>query len=75
MKCFGSRALGMIVWLLTAIGCIHIGLMAMGHDLLMMVGMHHMGQIIGYIFGIAGVLSLVMFVMSLTKDHCDCDCK
>jgi len=64
--------LGQVVWLLTAIGSIHLGLIGLGFNFLnlpfiqenlamLIVPLH-------YVFGVAGVLSLVMMMQS-------CACK
>jgi len=58
--------LGQVVWLLTALGSIHLGLIGLGFNFLnlpfiqenlamLIVPLH-------YVFGVAGVLSLVMMM-------------
>ena len=53
--------LGTAVWLITALGCIHFGLVALGHDPLLMLNMADLSRYVGMAFGLAGVASLAMF--------------
>lgn len=64
-------------WLITALGSLHVGLQELGYNLLshpMLMGSSH---IFGYVFGLAGLVSLVMFVMHCCGEHmCNCsNCK
>ena len=47
-----------LVWLLTALGCIHIGLNVMGYDLLGMVGLSNLTKTLEYVFGVAGAICI-----------------
>jgi hypothetical protein len=73
MKTPLMRSCGAAVWLITALGCIHLGLMAMGYNPIETLGLQNMAKVIGYIFGIAGVASLIMFFMGgCCGGHCSC---
>lgn len=61
-----------IVGIITAIGAITLGLSAMGHDLLGMIGLAAHAKMIHYLFGISGVISLVL--LFTCKDKC-CEVK
>ncbi len=63
---------GSIVWLLTAVGCIHLGLVAFGYDLLTMMSMSQWAHYCGILFGVAGVASLILFFMG--GGGCGCGC-
>lgn len=65
----GSKVIGMIVWLITALGAINWGLVPMGHDIFGMAFMQNMASLIKplqYIIGVSGVVSLVMFFGACT---------
>lgn len=67
----GMYALTAAVWIITAIGSLHVGLMAMGYNMLHMQFLAGLARPIEYIFGIAGVLSLILFVVHGSCCHCD----
>jgi len=58
--------LGQTVWLLTALGSIHLGLIGLGFNVLTMPFVQeNLAMLIvplHYVFGVAGVLSLVMMM-------------
>ena len=66
---------GSIVWLVTALGCVQHGLLALGYDPFTMMGMAHWAKYVLIIYGIAGVISLLMFFMSGGNccGSCSCD--
>lgn len=75
MKSPLMRFVGMLVWLLTALCALHEGLMALGYDLYSYVGLTahpEAAKIVSYVFGVAGLISLVMFVGALTCRGCGC---
>ena len=47
----------------SAIGATYVGLLALGYDVLSMIGLGAYSQIIMLLFGVCGVLSLVMMFM------------
>lgn len=59
---------------LSSLAAIHQGLMAIGYNGLEVLKLHAYAQPLGYIFGIAGVISLVMLCMWCMKGHCDSSC-
>ncbi len=63
MRSPAMKIVASVVWALTAIGCIHIGLLALNYNFLSMAPLVHFARPLEYIFGIAGVISLVLFVM------------
>lgn len=58
-----------IVNVVTAVGSLHLGLQAVGYDLPMMLGRGDLGHVLGYVFGIAGVASIVMLFTCKHKCH------
>lgn len=65
----GSKAIGMVVWLITAIGAINWGLVPMGYDLFGMSFMQNMPGLmkpLQYIVGVSGLVSLIMFFGACT---------
>jgi len=68
-----SPALKM-VWdvavVLSALCAIHVGLVELGFDVMAMGGLTELKMYVNYIFGIAGVTTLVLFIMGLVTD-CD----
>ena len=66
--------LGQAVWLLTAIGSIHLGLIGLGFNFLNMPFIQeNLAAFIiplHYVFGVAGVLSLVMMMQSCSGGTC-----
>lgn len=78
MGSHGGKLVAHIVWFVTAIGAIHLGLMAAGYNLIDTLHLGHLARTIDYIFGIAGVLSLIMLVMCMTSSccrACGADCR
>ena len=69
MKSQGMKLFHHVVCFLTALAAIHVGLMAMGYNLLGMGFLVQFAKPIDYIFGLAGVAAVVMFFM-----HIFCDC-
>ena len=62
---------------LSSLAAIHQGLLAVGYNVLDVLRLHEHAQVLGYIFGIAGVISLVMLCMWCMKSHCNgasCHC-
>lgn len=57
---------------LSSLAAIHLGLMSIGYDALTVFRLHEYTQYLGYIFGIAGVISLVCLCMWCMKHHCNC---
>jgi uncharacterized membrane protein YuzA (DUF378 family) len=75
-----GKILGNVAWLVTALASINLWLNRWGYDFfrtdLMQIKMPWLQAPLYCIIGIAGILSLVMFVMSLTKSGCQCpECK
>ena len=70
------RALGMIVWIITAIGALNWGLDALGYNLFNLhfieANLAHLIMPFKYIFGICGALSIVMFVQHLVNHDDKC---
>jgi len=66
--------LGQLVWLLTALGSIHLGLIGLGFNILempfFMDNLAMLDKPIHYLFGVAGVLSLVMMVQGCSEGKC-----
>ena len=59
------RFVGMFVWLLTALCGLYVGLLALGYDLFGYVGLAthpEAAKIVSYVFGVAGLISLLMFI-------------
>lgn len=57
---------------LSALAGICQGLMALGYDVLSMVKLQEHARIVGCIFGVAGVITLVMLIMWCMSHHCAC---
>lgn len=57
---------------LSALAGIHQGLMALGYNVLPMIKLQEYSHIINYVFGVAGVITLVMLVMWCVSHHCEC---
>jgi uncharacterized membrane protein YuzA (DUF378 family) len=79
MKSPMMRIVGHAVWLLTALAGIHLGLKAMGYNLMessfVQMNMNWIVMPLYYLFGIAGVASLIMFFIACSKGHnCSCGC-
>lgn len=80
MNSAGMKWFGWLIWLLTALGSIHLGLLALHYDLIEKFGLRQWDTYLAYIFGIAGVLSLLMMVKHIYycsghHDNCNCNCK
>lgn len=70
------KILGMTTWVITALCALHVGFQALGYDLLMRLGLEGNPMVnlyAQYIVGIAGIISLIMFIMALTCGGC-CGC-
>jgi uncharacterized membrane protein YuzA (DUF378 family) len=59
---------------LSSLAAIHQGLVAVGYNALDVLKLHEYSQPLGYIFGIAGITSLVMLCMWCMKSHCGAAC-
>lgn len=59
---------------LSSLAAIHQGLVAVGYNALDVLRLNEHAQMLGYIFGIAGVISLVMLCMWCMKNHCSASC-
>ncbi len=71
------KPLLIVVYLITALGAINIGLTALGHDFFelpfVMERLHQLIMPLKYIIGVSGVISLVMLLL---PHHCsDNGCK
>jgi len=64
--------LGQAVWLITALGCVHLGLIGLDINVLTYLPMNVETLIrpIHYVFGVAGILSLVMMMQSCSGGTC-----
>ncbi len=60
-----------ISMLICSLAAIHMGLMEMGYNLIDTMKLAEYARPLGYIVGIAGVISLVMLILWCTKSHCD----
>lgn len=77
-----KRFFANITWLITALGAIHLGLVALGYDIfthsLFATTLHGWVVPIHYVIGIAGIFSLVMYFSAMTCSYCDksgnCSC-
>lgn len=58
--------------LISSLAAIHMGLMEMGYNLVDTMKLAEYSRPLGYIVGIAGVISLVMLLMWCMKPHCGC---
>lgn len=75
MKSPVVKFVGMITWLITAVCALHVGMQALGHDLFMRFGLEANPMVnlyAQYVCGVAGAISLVMYVMALTCKNCCC---
>jgi len=72
------RVLGLVVWLLTAIGALNWGLEALGYNIFNMnfIEMNLASAImpLKYIIGIAGLISLLMLIEKLINHSHDGKC-
>jgi uncharacterized membrane protein YuzA (DUF378 family) len=73
MKYPGSRVIGRVVWLVTALAAINIGAAALGYDFFaldfMQTSMVTFIKPLMYVIGVAGVISLIMFFMEWGCNH------
>jgi uncharacterized membrane protein YuzA (DUF378 family) len=74
-----KRFLGNLVWLFSALGALHVGLIAMGYDIFMqpvfLTTLVDWVKPIQYIIGISGLLSLVMYFLAMiSRNNCSCCC-
>jgi uncharacterized membrane protein YuzA (DUF378 family) len=60
---------------ISALAAIHMGLMEIGYNALDVLKLGEYARPLGYIVGIAGLISLVMLCMWCMKHHCTCDTK
>lgn len=67
------KLIAKISMFLSALAAIHLGLMAIGYDAVSVLRLHEYARPIGYIFGIAGIISLVMLCLWCMKHH-NCSC-
>lgn len=72
------KFLGMASWLITALAALHVGLVALGYDITSMAAFQqaNLQALVvptQYIIGIAGAISLTMFIMALMGTCC-CSC-
>jgi dipeptide/tripeptide permease len=67
------KTVGMAVWFLTALCAMYVGAVAWGYDFLAHPSLAHFRMPLVYIFGIAGVVSMVMFLMAVLGKHGCCD--
>ncbi|MBI2774932.1 hypothetical protein HYX58_02910 [Candidatus Dependentiae bacterium] len=74
MHTSGMRLMCMIVCLITALGSIHLGLMALGYNPLEMLHIMQYEKIVYYIIGACGVIALLKLVMGACSSHCGCHC-
>jgi hypothetical protein len=77
MKHMLFRWLGLISWLITALISINVGLRPFGYDFMtsefMLVNMSQFIEPLHYIILIAGIVSLVLLVMSFMWHCSDCN--
>ncbi|MEX0940630.1 MAG: hypothetical protein WDZ41_04690 [Candidatus Babeliales bacterium] len=59
-----------VLTFITALGCIHIGAMALGYNILDMGFLMPISMWIEYFFGICGLISLALVVFHGTFCHC-----
>ncbi len=75
MKSPVMKLVGNVVWLITALASIHIGLMALGYNVLDMAHISQFSRTIDYVIGVAGVISLLMMIMWLGSGCSSCECE
>lgn len=68
------KMIAKVALFLSSLAAIHQGLIAVGYNALDVLKLHEHAQILGYIFGIAGVVSLVMLSMWCMRSHGACHC-
>jgi len=78
MKKEPMHCLGMVSWLVTAIVAIHVGLAHFGYNYFTLESLSNMPWLVTLLMAIvllSGIMSLVMYVMTLTgKGGCASDC-
>jgi hypothetical protein len=60
-----------VVFFLSALGALHVGLLAMGYNVLGMPFLMNLAKPIEYIFGLAGLISLVLMIF-MHSMVCNC---
>jgi uncharacterized membrane protein YuzA (DUF378 family) len=74
MKYPGSRVIGRVVWLITALAAINVGSAALGYDFFMLefvqTSMMSIIKPLMYVIGVAGVISLLMFFADWGCNEC-----
>ena len=58
--------------IIASLGSIHLGLTAMGRDPLALLKLHEYSRELGYLFGLAGLVSLVMLILWCMKGERHC---
>jgi uncharacterized membrane protein YuzA (DUF378 family) len=72
MKSPALRMFHHVLCWVTALGSLHVGLVAMGWNVFVMVpGIAMLAQPVAYLFGFAGLASLVMLVFHGIFFHCE----
>lgn len=69
------KFIGMVTWFITAVCALHVGMKAIGYDLLMRFGLETnpmVNMYAEYTAGVAGAISLIMLIMALTCRSCGC---
>lgn len=61
-----------LVWLVTAFASLHYGMVQMGYDLRTTALLATLGPVVNYVFAVAGLVSLVWWVMHLLKGCGEC---
>ena len=77
MKSPLMRIFGHVIWVVTAVAAINVGLMPMEYDLFALIPMNSesVSMALQYFIGACGIVSLVMFFMGcMNKGTCSC-CK
>lgn len=73
-----GKILGLLAWLVTSLAAINIGLMPFGYDFFKLPFVqNNLPQLVTpayYIIGVAGVISLLLFFMSVASGGCMCGC-
>lgn len=60
---------------ISALAAIHMGLMEIGYNALDVLRLGEYTKPLGYIIGLAGLISLIMLCMWCMKHNCTCDTK
>lgn len=64
----------MLVVALSALGAVHLGLLALGYDMLTVLHLSHAMKTVYMLFGAAGVATLVLLAMKCCSHHEHCNC-